>query len=268
MSDNKNFEEEYQFVEEPEFEPIDVEPEPEPTSEAQTNETLKDEVFVKKTKYFEQFISMIREPSIKRNALIAVVGLFLLLTLLKCVGRPSIEHTNETIKPIVEKNIQPIENSVALQAETNQMQNLMEMQRNLQNNLATVNEKMNQLNIQLNSLNANNQMFQQQIGQLIAKLQSMQQSMEEAIAAAKARPQIRSSVRHGDHVYRPVMPKIHYYVQAIIPGRAWLVSSQGQTLTLRVGSTLPGYGIVKSIDADQGRVMMSTGKVFIFNPAD
>lgn len=264
MSDNKNFEEEYQFVEEPEFEPIDVEPEP----ETQTNEAVKEEYSDKKTEYFEQFISMIREPSIKRNALIAIVGLFLLLTLLKCVGRPSIEHTNETIKPVAEKKIQAIENSVALQTETSQMQSLMEMQKNMQNNLATVNEKLNQLNIQLNSLNANNQMLQQQLGQLVAKLQSMQQSMEEAIAAAKSRPQIRSSVRHGEHVSRLVIPRIHYYVQAIIPGRAWLVSSQGQTLTLRVGSTLPGYGIVKSIDAEQGRVMMSTGKVFIFNPAD
>lgn len=261
MSDNKNFEEEYQYVEEPEFEPIDAEPEPE-------SQETKKAPEAKENKYVEKIISMLGEPSIKRNALLAVLGLFLILSLLKCAGRPSIQHETISPQPIAEKKLSPNQNSAVYPAQDKQMQSVMEMQKNMQNNLATINEKMNQLNGQLNSLNANNQMLQQQLVQLVSKLQGMQQSMEEAIAAAKAKPQISKAVRSSEHVYRPEVPKIHYYVQAIIPGRAWLVSSQGKTLTLRVGSPLSGYGVVRAIDAQQGRVLMSTGKIFVFNPAD
>lgn len=261
MSDNKNFEEEYQYVEEPEFEPIDVEAET--VSSDKPSETKENH-----HNYAEKLSSLIREPSIKRNSLIAVLVLFFLLSLLKCAGRPAIQRETNSPLPIPEKQISNSQTNVGLAPiQDNQLQNLFEMQRNMQNNLAAVNEKLNQLNTQLNNLNSNNQMLQQELGQLVSKLQSMQQSMEEAIAAAKARPQIRTSV-HSERVYRPSMPKIHYYVQAIIPGRAWLVNSRGQTTTLRVGSPLPGYGVVKAIDAQQGRVLMSTGKIFVFNPAD
>lgn len=263
MSDNKNFEEEYQYVEEPEFEPIDVEVEP----QVQASETAEKTKY--NSNYAEKISSMIREPSIKRNAFIAVLALFFILTLLKCAGRPAIQHESMAPQPIAEKKSSQFQANVApISTQDNQLQNLLEMQKNMQNNLATMNEKMNQLNAQLNSLNANNQMLQQQLGQMVSKLQSMQQSMAEAVAAAKARPQIKKTIRSSEHGYRPMMPKIHYYVQAIIPGRAWLVNSQGKTITLRVGSSLAGYGIVKAIDAQQGRVLMSTGKIFVFNPAD
>lgn len=61
---------------------------------------------------------------------------------------------------------------------------------------------------------------------------------------------------------------IHYFLKAIVPGRAWLVASNGSTLTVREGSHVPGYGVVKLIDAQQGRVVMRSGRVIRFSPED
>lgn len=60
-----------------------------------------------------------------------------------------------------------------------------------------------------------------------------------------------------------------YYIQAVIPGRAWLIKRNGtDTVTVREGTRLPGYGVVKLIDPNQGRVITSSGQVITFGQWD
>lgn len=51
-----------------------------------------------------------------------------------------------------------------------------------------------------------------------------------------------------------------YFVQAVIPGRAWLHAADGTTITVAVGDEIPGYGKVASIDAYSGAVMTNSGR--------
>lgn len=67
---------------------------------------------------------------------------------------------------------------------------------------------------------------------------------------------------------RPAVQKTTYSIQAIIPGRAWLMSSDGKTLTVSQGSTVPGYGVVRVVNAQLGRVFTSSGRVIKFSQAD
>jgi intracellular multiplication protein IcmG len=60
----------------------------------------------------------------------------------------------------------------------------------------------------------------------------------------------------------------NYFIQAVIPGRAWLINRSGSTLTVREGTLIPGYGAVRHIDAPQGRVMTASGRVIRFSPED
>jgi intracellular multiplication protein IcmG len=70
---------------------------------------------------------------------------------------------------------------------------------------------------------------------------------------------IRRHIIHG--------PKL--YIQAIIPGRAWLIRENGTaTMTVREGTRIPGYGIVQLIDPLQGRVVLSSGAVITFGQWD
>jgi intracellular multiplication protein IcmG len=51
-------------------------------------------------------------------------------------------------------------------------------------------------------------------------------------------------------------------LRAVIPGRAWLVDTQGRTYTVTQGDLVGNFGKVVQIDADAGRVITSSGYVF------
>ena len=54
----------------------------------------------------------------------------------------------------------------------------------------------------------------------------------------------------------------HYTLRAIVPGRAWLVDGQGNTVTIIVGQEIKNYGKVQEINDKMGYVTMSSGFVF------
>ena len=62
---------------------------------------------------------------------------------------------------------------------------------------------------------------------------------------------------------RSVESKAIYTVQAIIPGRAWLKSESGDTVTVAEGDYLKNYGRVTKIDPYDGVVAIDTGKKVI-----
>ena len=61
---------------------------------------------------------------------------------------------------------------------------------------------------------------------------------------------------------------VAYHVRAIVPGRVWLESADGDSVTLRVGDKLAGYGEVKAIVPRQGMVVMSNGSVIQYGVGD
>lgn len=61
---------------------------------------------------------------------------------------------------------------------------------------------------------------------------------------------------------------IAYHVRAIVPGRVWLESADGRSVTLRVGDQLEGYGEVLDIVPRQGMVIMSNGSVIQYGIDD
>lgn len=64
----------------------------------------------------------------------------------------------------------------------------------------------------------------------------------------------------------PAQPLVYtgpeYVVHAVIPGRAWLKSSQGQIVTVSEGDTIQDYGKILVIDAANGVVLTSSGIAF------
>lgn len=117
----------------------------------------------------------------------------------------------------------------------------------------TVNNNINSLNTQLSALN-----------QVITDLsnQVAKQSQELNALRACAQPKkIKPKIRI--HVERVI-----YYLKAVIPGRAWLIGSNGSTLTVREGTKIAGYGTVKLIDSMQGRVLTSSGQIIRFSQED
>jgi len=49
-----------------------------------------------------------------------------------------------------------------------------------------------------------------------------------------------------------------YHVKAIVPERAWLESAAGDTVSVRIGDKLAGYGTIRAISPRQGEVVTDT----------
>lgn len=67
---------------------------------------------------------------------------------------------------------------------------------------------------------------------------------------------------------KAVKPPPVYHVRAIVPGRAWLETSTGKTVTVRVGNRLEGYGIIEAISPKQGMVVTSSGTIIQYGVND
>ncbi|MDF1645981.1 MAG: type IVB secretion system protein IcmG/DotF [Legionellaceae bacterium] len=100
---------------------------------------------------------------------------------------------------------------------------------------------------------------------LSERLEQQSQQMARVQSVNRAR---RQSSSQPPARRKPAAPKPTYSIQAIIPGRAWLMSNQGKTLTVSRGSVVPGYGAVRVINSKVGRVFTSSGRVIQFSQAD
>lgn len=125
-----------------------------------------------------------------------------------------------------------------------QVNNLQSTTQNLQSSVDSINAQLTQINTALTALT--NQMQIQE-----NRWVQMQK---------KSKPK---RVFHKAAVTRDT-----YQTLAVIPGRAWLKSSRGATITVSVGSSLPGYGTVTNINTQTGVIMMSSGSSIQYAPND
>ena len=97
----------------------------------------------------------------------------------------------------------------------------------------------------------------QEVNTRLAGMETALRQLTQAIhgGGGKSRSvQAPSSSKSAAMPMRAVQPKMSYTVQAIIPGRAWLKSDSGETVTVAEGDVLKGYGRVTRIDPYDGIV--------------
>ena len=102
------------------------------------------------------------------------------------------------------------------------------------------------------------------LNQALSNLSNLvaQQSQEMSILMVRSQP------KRVKHITKHHTPQVTYNIQAVIPGRAWLIGSNGSILTVREGIKMKSYGTVRLIDPIQGRVVTSSGKIIRFSPED
>lgn len=136
--------------------------------------------------------------------------------------------------------------------ESNQ-QNVVSEIETIKNKLQTLSSSLEQLPNKLN-----------EVAQSMANLtlQVEQQSKEIAVLTVRPKPVVKRRLV----IKTPPLP--HYFIQAVIPGRAWLIAQNGSTITVREGTRVPGYGVIKLIDSSSGRIITSSGKIIQFSQQD
>jgi len=90
------------------------------------------------------------------------------------------------------------------------------------------------------------------------QMMQINNALQTLVTAAKPTnmPQIRPATQSLGSTLPPARS---YYVQAIIPGRAWLKANNGQIITVGLGDSIPGFGQVTLIDPQNGMVRTNAG---------
>lgn len=133
--------------------------------------------------------------------------------------------------------------------------------------MASTNEKLiNQLqadyNQRLNDFAGQAKAMQGQIETLNSRVANMEAQLNQLVQTLNRPAQVPAAAPVTQVV--PVQApgpdvKVSYSVQAIIPGRAWLRSESGETVTVAEGDTIKELGRVTKIDPYDGTVEVNTG---------
>lgn len=213
------------------------------------------------------------ENPIFRKGLIVVGGLILFLLFYKAVhlllGGKSTENQIVPVTQQTQKQSVPLQQPMPTlttttdHATTEKLTSLEQAQNNAQATLQNLNEEVSSLNASMSDISS-------KIGALSSTLASLSDRLDAQTHEIERLVAMNTKRIHPVHVSRAGASKqvVMYSLQAIIPGRAWLVASDGSSITVREGSTIPGYGVVKGIDPARGRVLMSSGRVIRFSQVD
>ena len=223
-------------------------------------------------------------PNIKRNAIIAIVCFVCLMGIYKLWSAHHDEkivtaksrhyvppHPPKPIPSPVERIVKapiapslPVQNDVHVNEQSSIQSKLSELGRSQGQALSNISE----LSEQLASVRSNIDLLASKITALTGVMNTLNEKLDkqlESVSSNTAKP-VEKVVRR--HVRKKFGPPLLYYIQAVIPGRAWLVATNGSTVTVREGSRISGYGMVTLIDPNQGRVVTSSGRVIRFSQED
>lgn len=167
------------------------------------------------------------------------------------------EIAPQPVQPVAQPVVQ--ENNTALKQEVD---SIAVNQQNVQSQVSSINEQVGNVNNNVNNLSNQISKLNQTISDLTNQLNK--QSTEITILMERTKPKpIKRPMR------LPQMSEVNiYYISAVIPGRAWLIGTNGSTLTVREGTKIAGYGVVKLIDSMEGRILTSSGRVIRFSQED
>lgn len=160
----------------------------------------------------------------------------------------------QSVKPLIVDN-----------ATSKKLSSLQQTQNDMGATLQNVNGQLNSMSSEMSDLSSKITTLSANLAVLSEKLEEQTREIER-LTSQNAKRQVVSHPRIVSHHLSK--PAETYFIQALIPGRAWLLSSSGSSITVREGSPVAGYGVVKFIDVERGRVLMSSGRVIKFGQVD
>ena len=217
------------------------------------------------------------DNNVKRNAIIVALGFMLFIILYEIVSsiysgpKPKDDlpvPVMKTPEVPVAQPIQPImpvveQPKASLDSEVNQkLSSLETMQNTMRSDLDSANNQLNTMSQNLNTAISKMSELNNLISTLSAKVDQQSRELEQMTTRREQVKKMHHAAKKTSHSH------LKYYIQAVIPGRAWLIATNGSTLTVSEGTLIPGYGMVKLIDQNQGRVLTSSGQIIRFSQQD
>lgn len=190
---------------------------------------------------------------INRKTILIIIGVIVIaLSLYKLIS-VFLADNKTSAEPTVPTQVQPVATPIPTTPTTNNQ--LASLQSNVNQNSAQVSALQNQVTTLANSVST----LQSSVATMNDQLQALTSTLQQVqaqLATAQAKPVYTAPQAP---IVKKVIVRIKYYIQAIIPGRAWLVRPDGSTITIAVGDRLAGYGSITSINPTRGLVITSSG---------
>ena len=281
--------EEYLFSEEePTMGSFDALQPQQSSEQAAASPSKKSLSFPEISKLFEKIkikpiLDAVQQNFMLRIALIVILVLLITVLLYRCSANPLAEKTTEKIAAIpvqhtISKPQEVIVSSVpavTLRSKSqssysgsgmteDQFQLLEKVNSDLQSQVRDLSSQMSNLRSNVDTTTSSLKLVAEQLSQLATTIGN------EAQKSAALAEQIKQQQKNpfGATRMEAVVPQIQCALQAIIAGRAWLVCSNGETLTVRQGTQVYNYGEVRYIDAISGQVLTSSGQTITFSQED
>ena len=218
-----------------------------------------------------------------KNSVFAVGGLILFFFAYKLISSymaSSPETTNKKISVAVKQasRVQAVTPKVSMPT-PRPVQVSNEALNNTDKKVNALEQERGRLNTDLLTMHQQIRDVTQTVSNMTASLDDIKQSMEQISEKMDQQSQqiVRlQSIKRAKRIAstqksKKVTPKVEqtrYFIQAVIPGRAWLKSTKGTMLTVSRGSAVPGYGDVRLINPKLGRIFTSSGRIIQFSQAD
>ena len=179
---------------------------------------------------------------------LVLLGVIVLSILLWVFGSESSDETVDPVAPKVEPVQQPVEKVV----EEPQAPNIEPVANSTQSEdeLKQVSDRLDGYEKQLVNVSNSLSGIDSQIYQLSSKLETLTGTVEKLIPKKKEVVTQKSLE--------------HFYIRAIVEGRAWLRSSASNNITVSVGDKINTYGEVTGIYPNEGVVSTTSGRSIVF----
>ncbi|MCD6039395.1 MAG: hypothetical protein K0S27_795 [Gammaproteobacteria bacterium] len=171
---------------------------------------------------------------------------------------PSSPPMQKTLNPINTVQVSGIDAQIkdritALEQQNTAMMNL------LQTEYA---QKVTDAETQANAIHGKMEELTKRVNRIETSLNQITQLLQ-GISKSQASNVMGNISTFSNGTTKSAEPRMIYNVQAIIPGRAWLKSETGDTVTVAEGDYLKRYGRVTKIDPYDGIVAIDTGNKII-----
>src|SRR3990167_539254 len=202
-----------------------------------------------------------------KNSLLVLGGLIIIFLGYRIIGslfssKPlAVNQEQPRQQPLL--NLQPVTTTENIESSmiTQKLSTLGNAQESMRTDIGNFNNQMTNVTYNVNDLSNKIDQLAKIVNLLSERLEQQTNSINTLNARQRRILEFQSSLAGSKS--QPM-----YYIQALISGRAWLIASDGSTITVRDGSNIPGYGSVKVIDTKHGRIVTSTGRVIGFSQQD
>ncbi|MDF1796612.1 MAG: hypothetical protein P1U63_08770 [Coxiellaceae bacterium] len=256
---DKNGEEEYRYPED-EY----VQSKSEPQSDFSEMEDDASTAGARRGSGGAGIMSKVQSLAQNRIFIIVLVVIIIFIVLRVVSSNRKAKTKVATKQPAVTQPVQtaaaPVDNNINSQQANIVQGEVSTLQTKVSDNSSSINQIEQQLNKLQNSIDgvANSR------GNVNEAIAQLALQVKQLAAEIKKRPtaQVKTVVSV------PRIAPVVYYLRAIVPGRAWIYGTNKRTASIMVGDRVKQYGRVLAINAPEGMVVTSSGKMIEFSSSD